>query len=262
MTELIGQGLTLGQRLSGADFSLVPGELVAIVGPNGSGKSSLLRMLAGQRRPDAGQIWLSGSAMETLAPLDRARRLAYLPQRAEVAWPISVADMVALGGFAFGQPRAINDADTARVTACLESVGCAHLLARSTATLSGGELALAALARLFVSAAPLMLLDEPTAALDPAHQHRVMGVLRDKTASGSGVAAVLHDLNLAAAYADRIIWMREGRIIANSGTTAGELRTLIPETFGVEPFIFENDAGRIDGVAIARKTLRPPYSYH
>src|SRR5690606_18414363 len=111
--------------------------------------------LAGERQADSGSVQLDGREITKLSPLERARRLAYLPQRTEVAWPIAVADMVALGRFAFGGAEvARGTEDAAR---WLEELGCAHLARRSTATLSGGELALAALARVFAAETPLLL---------------------------------------------------------------------------------------------------------
>lgn len=241
MIELLGRDLGIGDRLTDATVRLGAGELVAIVGPNGSGKTSLLRLLAGQRAADRGMVRLDGVPIGTMHPLERARRLAYLPQRAELAWPISVSDMVALGRFAFGHGRVTLD-DRAAVTTALAEVGCAHLAERSTATLSGGELALAAIARIFAGAAPLMVLDEPTAALDPARQHQIMDALRAKVAQGHGVAVVLHQLNLAARYADRIVWMKGGRIVAETGRNAPDIAARIREIFEVEPEYFNEVA--------------------
>ncbi|WP_432770530.1 MAG: ATP-binding cassette domain-containing protein [Sphingopyxis sp.] len=258
MTDLVANRLTIAGRLTGADFRLTPGELVAIVGPNGSGKTTLLRLLAGLRDADAGEVRIGGLPLGPMPPRDRARHLAYLPQRAEVAWPIGVVEMVALGRFAFGQGGAIGKHDLEIAAAMLGEVGCAHLCGRSTATLSGGELGLAALARVLAGAAALLLLDEPTAPLDPARQHHAMGVLRARVAAGHGVAVVLHDLNLAARYADRIVWMREGRILGETGTSAGELAERIPAVFDVEPMIFAAPDGRIDGLAISRRNPGSP----
>lgn len=239
MTDLVGQDLGIGDRLVDANIRLRAGELVAIVGPNGSGKTSLLRLLAGQRAADRGSVLLDGTPIGTLHPRERARRLAYLPQRTDLAWPVSVSEMVALGRYAFGHGR-VTPEDRAAVATALAEVGCTHLANRSTARLSGGELALAAIARIFAGAAPLMLLDEPTAALDPARQHQIMGVLRAKAAQGHGVAVVLHQLNLAARYADRIIWMKDGRIVGETGRNAADIAAHIRSIFEVEPETFSD----------------------
>ena len=287
MTELAANGLTLAGRLAGADFRLLPGELVAIVGPNGSGKSSLMRLLAGQGRPDAGSAHLDGcdiaatqlkTAAEDLAgrfpavrivavcadyscplelpeiarfdPRERARRIAYLPQRAEVAWPIAVADMVALGRFAFGGAEVARGADDA--TRWLDEVGCAHLARRSTATLSGGELALVALARVFAAEAPLLLLDEPVAALDPRRQIDVMTRLAARSRAGQGIAVILHDLNLAAQFADRILWMKAGRIVAESPPDPTAIAAHAADVFDVAIHVEQGSGGRAHGLFVRR----------
>jgi len=250
MTELIAMGLTLADRLVDADFRLSPGELVVIVGPNGSGKSTLMRLLSGQGRPDSGSVRLDGHEIARLSPIERARRLAYLPQRTEVAWPITVADMVALGRFAFGGAEVARGVgDAAR---WLDEVGCAALARRSTATLSGGELALVALARVFAAEAPLLLLDEPVAALDPRRQLDVMARLVARSRAGQGVAAVLHDLNLAAQFADRIVWMRAGRIVAESRPDPSVIAGYAADVFDVAIHAEPGNAGHTSGLFIKR----------
>ncbi len=250
MTELIGRNLTLDTRLLDVSFTLRPRELVAIVGPNGSGKTSLMRLLAGIRRADAGYVLIHGQSIKSLSARERARILTYLPQLTEIAWPIMVRDMVALGRFAFGTSLATKSSAEIAEN-CLSLVGCSHLGNRSTATLSGGELALVALARVFASDSPLMLLDEPLASLDPSRQTSVMTLLRQKVAEGCGIAVVMHDLNLATQIADRIVWMKEGRIVAQTGTSKPELAQQIMSVFGVEATILADEDGRVTALAIA-----------
>lgn len=248
MTELAATGLTLAGRLAGADFRLSPGELVVIVGPNGSGKSSLMRLLAGQGHPDSGSVRLDGNEIAGFDPRARARRIAYLPQRAEVAWPIAVADMVALGRFAFGGAEVTRGAGDAGQW--LDEVGCAPLARRSTATLSGGELALVALARAFAAETPLLLLDEPTAALDPRRQIDVMARLLARSRAGQGIAVILHDLNLAAQFADRILWMRDTRIVAESTSDAVAVSANAAAIFEVSVRIESGSDGRVQTLAV------------
>lgn len=250
MTELVAQGLALADRLAGADFRLSPGELAVIVGPNGSGKSSLMQLLAGQTRADAGTIRLEGRAIGDFGPRERARRLAYLPQRAEVAWPIAVTDMVALGRFAFGGAEVARGAgDAGR---WLGEVGCGHLSRRSTATLSGGELALAALARVFAAETPLLLLDEPVAALDPRRQIDIMARLAARSLAGQGIAVILHDLNLAAQFADRIVWMKQGRIAAESAPDPQAIEAHASAVFDVAIRVERGESGRANGLFVQR----------
>lgn len=249
MTELVASGITLDTRLADVDFRLAPGELVAIVGPNGSGKTSLLRVLAGLREPDKGAVTLGGDPLAGMAPRERARRIAYLPQRAEVAWPVSVADMVRLARFAFGS--APPGSDAALVAAVLDEVGAKHLMPRSTATLSGGELALVALARVFAAETPLLLLDEPAGALDPRRQLDMMARLEARARAGQGIAVVLHDLNLAAQFAGRILWMQRGRTVAE--TSGGEtLAARAADVFDVAVQVDLGPAGKVDGLSVRR----------
>lgn len=250
MTELIAQGLTLGDRVIGADFAIAPGELVAIVGPNGSGKSSLLRLLAGHGDADEGTVRVGDAALGALGARERARRLSYLPQRGEVAWPIAVADMVALGRYAYGGAPA--KGDDAIVAGALSEVGCGHLARRSTATLSGGELALVALARVFAAETPLLLLDEPTAALDPRRQLDIMARLAARASAGQGVAVVLHDLNLAAQFADRIVWMKGGRAAARTPADGGSMLVQAAAVFGVTLQVETDGKGRVVSLAVRR----------
>jgi len=250
MTELIAQELTLADRLVGADFCLSPGELVVIVGPNGSGKSTLMRLLAGQGRPDSGSVHLGGHEIGRLSPIERARRLAYLPQRTEVAWPITVADMVALGRFAFGGAEVARGGEDA--TRWLEEVGCASLARRSTVNLSGGEMALVALARVFATEAPILLLDEPVAALDPRRQIDVMTRLVARSRAGQGIATVLHDLNLAAQFADRIVWMKGGRIVAESRPDPAVIASRAADVFDVAIHVEPGTGGHASGLYIKR----------
>lgn len=250
MTELAATGLTLAGRLAVADFRLSPGELVAIVGPNGSGKSSLMRLLAGQGRADSGSVSLDGRQIGRFGPHERARRLAYLPQRAEVAWPIAVADMVALGRFAYGGAAVTQG--TIDAAQWLEEVGCRHLARRSTATLSGGELALVALARVFAAEAPLLLLDEPVAALDPRRQIDVMTRLAARSRAGQGIAVILHDLNLAAQFADRILWMKAGRIVAETSPDPDPIAAHAADVFDVAIHVEQGSGGRAQGLFVQR----------
>lgn len=250
MTELAATGLTLADRLAGADFRLSPGELVVIVGPNGSGKSSLMRLLAGQGHPDSGSVRLDGNEIARFDPRTRARRIAYLPQRAEVAWPIAVADMVALGRFAYGGAAVTQG--TIDAAQWLEEVGCRHLARRSTATLSGGELALVALARVFAAETPLLLLDEPVAALDPRRQIDVMTRLAARSQAGQGIAVILHDLNLAAQFADRILWMKAGQIAAESPPDPAAIEIHAGDIFDVAIRVEPGGNGRASGLFVQR----------
>ena len=211
-----GAGVRRGGRdlLRDADLTLEPGEMVALLGPNGAGKTTFLRAALGLLPLSAGTISLDGRETGAFSPPERARRVAYLPQRRPLAWPNRVRDLVALGRFAFGvSPDRLRPEDAAAVERALAACGLESLAERTVDTLSGGESALVHCARMFAAEAPLALADEPAASLDPAHQRRIMRLLRRFVDRGGGALVVLHEVALAARYADRIVWMRGGRIL-------------------------------------------------
>lgn len=239
MTDLGAKRLCIdagGRRIvDDASFALGPGELVVLLGPNGAGKSSLLRAALGLLSPASGVATVAGAPIAGMAAAQRARAIAYLPQSRPLAWPQRVRDVVALGRFAHGvAPGRLRARDAQAVAKAIEDADLAPLAHRITDTLSGGELARVHLARALAAETPLMIVDEPVAALDPRHQHRVMAILRDFAMRGGGVLAVLHDLDLAARYADRLIWMVDGRIVADGDVRATMTPKRIAETYGVD----------------------------
>lgn len=225
-----------------ADISarFAPGQLTAIVGPNGAGKSTLLRAVAGVV-PARGAIRMGTADVTSLRPAERARRLAYLPQVHELAWDIRVADMVALGRFAYGAaPGRLSAEDKAAVDRAMAATGCTDLAHRGVTSLSGGEAALACLARVFAAETPVLLVDEPVAALDPANQYRVMECLAALAADGRTVVAVLHDLSLVAQFAGTVLWMAGGRLAAQTPATPDAFAQYVPALFAREP-VFASD---------------------
>lgn len=213
-------GLTV--RLNGrevvrqASFTLPRGRLMALIGPNGAGKTSLLRAVAGAATGDwQGGIAIAGRDQRTLTPGQRARMVAYLPQQRDIAWGLAVRDVVALGRLPHGSfGRGETAEDAAAVERAMLAADVAALRRRRVDRLSGGERARVLLARAVAQAAPLLLVDEPTAALDPYHQLQVMELLRAEADAGGAVVAVLHDLALAARFAHLVALMDEGRIVA------------------------------------------------
>jgi iron complex transport system ATP-binding protein len=224
--------------LDAVSFSIRRGEVVALLGPNGAGKSSLLRAALGLL-PAQGEIWLGDDLLQGLTPRQRALRLAYVPQERAVAWSLDVGALVALGR----QPhRATPQADAAAVAAALEAMDMAGFERRPATELSGGERARALIARALAQEAPLLLADEPTAGLDPAHQLGLMARFRALAAQGSAVLVAIHDLGLAARWCDRVILLHRGRVVAAGPPAA----TLTPDTlarvYGVTAF-HGSDAG-------------------
>jgi iron complex transport system ATP-binding protein len=245
MSALSATGLgysAAGTRLvDEASFRLGPGELVALLGPNGAGKTTLLRLALGLLAPASGTSAIDGIEARRLGATARARRIAYLPQSRPLAWPARVRDVAALGRFAFGGPLGrLRDADRAAVARALAACDLTALADRRVDTLSGGELARVHIARALAAETPLIVADEPAAALDPLHQHQVMALLRAAADRGGGVLVVLHDLALAARYADRLIWMQRGRIVADGPVAATLTAAQIADVYGVRARV---DAG-------------------
>lgn len=248
MTDLIAKDVSVAvqdaQLVEQASYALMPGELVVLLGPNGAGKTSLIRASLGLEKSATGRVLLGGDHVASLSPIDRARRISYLPQIRPLAWPNSVRDVVALGRFSHGAaPGRLKGKDAEAVDRAIEASDLTDLADRATDTLSGGELARVHCARAFAAEAPLLIADEPTAALDPRHQFRVMDMLQDYVAQGGGALVVLHDVRLAARYASRLIWLKDGRIVAD-GTPAETLTSdRLEEVYGVRASV-EN--GRVD----------------
>jgi iron complex transport system ATP-binding protein len=199
---------------------LEPGGLAALIGPNGAGKSTLLRALAGLV-PHRGHVSWRGVPVTTLGNRARARTIAYLPQDPPVHWPLLARELVALGRLphlAYGAKQ--GDVDEAAVLAALEHTDALELAARRVDRLSVGERARVLLARALAVEAPVLLVDEPIAMLDPYHQLHVMSALRayargDSRTGPRLVVAVLHDLTLAARFCSRLLLLNEGAIVAD-----------------------------------------------
>lgn len=223
--------------LDRVDLDLAPGTVTVLIGPNGAGKSTLLRAMAGGRRATSGRVTLHGRDLATWSPAALAAMRAVLSQSVGVAFAYRVEEVVRLGLPAdVSRPRA----DTL-VEEALGRVGLAGFAARDCTTLSGGEQQRIHLARTLVqlAAAPgdgrarYLLLDEPTSGLDLAHQLLVVRIAREHAAAGGGVLAILHDLNLAALAADRVVALDRGRIVAD-GTPAEVITDrLLTDTYRV-----------------------------
>jgi iron complex transport system ATP-binding protein len=218
-------------------MELRPGEIVVLLGPNGAGKSTFISALAGDRRPTSGTITLDDRPLAEYAPAELARRRAVMSTDHAVAFSFTSVEIAMLGRLPFhgGTPT---DGDARIVDQLMAAVDCSTIAARVYMTLSSGERQRVELARALAQVAPAaedgsadryLLLDEPTSSLDPAHQHMAMQLLRQRADAGLGILAVVHDLNLAAAYADRVVLMHEARIVAE-GHPAEVLRAPMLES--------------------------------
>ena len=239
MSLLVANGLSYSAGASAlvseASFALEPGTLTALVGPNGAGKTTLLRLALGLLEANAGSAQVEGQNINEMAATERARKLAYLPQARPLAWPQPVRDVVALGRFAYGAtPERLSPDDAAAVERAIAACDLRGFEERAADTLSGGELSRVHLARAMAAEAPVLIADEPVAALDPRHAHEVLRLFKRASGEARAVLTVLHDLALAARYADRLIWMKEGRIIADGAPQETLTPERLWEVFGVE----------------------------
>jgi iron complex transport system ATP-binding protein len=226
-------------------LALERGKLTVLVGPNGAGKTTLMRALAGLL-PAEGRIELQGRPLREFSARERARHIAYLPQGHVFHWPMSVAAVVALGRHPHADAFApLSDADRVAVGRALAATAIEPWAARTVTTLSGGERARVALARALATQAPILLADEPTMSLDPRHQLVVMELLARAAHGGGAVLAVVHDLTLAARFADRIVMMERGRLVAEGSAREVLTPVRIAEVFGVEAAITDSVVGPI-----------------
>lgn len=227
--ELRDVRLALGSRvvLDAVDLAIPSGRITAVVGPNGAGKSTLLRACVRLIAPEQGVITLAGRALTAYARAELARAIAYLPQERAVHWPLAARAVVALGRLPHDdvKPEAIDHA--------LGAMDIARLADRPVSQLSGGERARVLVARALAQEAPLLIADEPTAGLDPAHALALFSCFRQLATEGRTVVVALHDLSLAARFADHIILLANGRVAASG--PPGEVLTSrhLEPAFGV-----------------------------
>jgi len=187
------------------------GELTGIVGPNGSGKSTLLRVLCGLLRPRTGEVTLDGRPLPSYTGIERARRMAFLPQAVNPAFALSVFEVVCLGRYPHvGALGALRLRDKEVANRCLRETETEALRSRDFMTLSGGERQRVLLASILAQEPNLLLLDEPTSALDIHHQIEIFALLERLAGEGYGVAVVTHDLNLAARFCSRLLLLSGG----------------------------------------------------
>lgn len=227
-------GLTRGGQVAVRDLSaaLAPGRITAIVGPNGAGKSSLLLGLAGLLAPSHGSVSLEGASLAQMTPQARARAIGYLPQSPDIAWDVATEALVALGRLPWaGRGAARHDPAVEDALAALDLEALRH---RRVSQLSGGERARVLLARVLAGSPRWILADEPLAALDLAHQQRLIAHFRSCAAAGQGVVVVLHDLAIAMNHADDVLVLKDGQCIAGGAPQTALAPAVIRQGWGAE----------------------------
>ncbi len=221
-----------------------PGEVLALVGPNGSGKSTLLRNIAGALRPHTGAVYLDFKRVPDFTPKELARRLAAVEQDRHVGFDFTVKELVELGRLPhLGRFQRLREADREAVARALRLAGIEGLAERPLSTLSGGERQRVFLAMALAQEPEVLLLDEPTAHLDVSYQLEFMELVRERAHAGLTVVMALHDLNLAARYADRIGLLREGRLRALGPPEEVLTPELLREVFGVTVRVHRDPTG-------------------
>jgi iron complex transport system ATP-binding protein len=255
MTELHAKNISVmadGQTLvENASLQLRQGELVVMLGPNGAGKTMLLRAILGMNAKSTGSSTLGEAEIGKLSPMQRAKQISYLPQRRPLAWPNTVRDVVALGRFSHGVSLGrLSKQDAAAVDQAIHSCDLDTLAERNTDTLSGGELARVHVARAMAAQAPLLIADEPIAALDPRHQLSILELIRRYVDNGGGALLVLHEITLAARFADRLVWMADGQIVADGSPMETCTEQQLRDVFAVSATVRSDTDGfdiRING---------------
>ncbi|MPY62638.1 heme ABC transporter ATP-binding protein [Streptomyces spongiae] len=251
--------MRLGSREVLADVGVTAraGEVLALVGPNGAGKSTLLAALAADLRPTAGVVRVHGRPADEWPAPDLALRRAVLPQAAALSFPFTVEEVVRMGRAPWARQPGGGDEDDDAVREAIAATEVGAFAARPFSALSGGERARVALARVLAQRAPLLLLDEPTAALDLRHQELVLRVCRERARAGDAVVVVLHDLGLAAAYAHRVAVLRAGRIAAEGVPEEIFTDGLLSEVYRQPVEVFPHP--RTGGVLISPKRDLEPH---
>jgi iron complex transport system ATP-binding protein len=237
------------RALAGVELALERGELACVVGPNGSGKSTLLRLCAGLFAPSAGAVELDGRPVLALAPRERARRLAFVPQALRALPDLDARSFVLGGRYAHQTPwegllGRETPADRAAVERALDEADALDLARVRLDELSLGQLQRVRVARALAQEAPLFLFDEPSAALDPEHQVRLFLLIERLVAAGRAALVVTHELALASRFAQRCLVLHEGRVAAE-GTPAQVFRpAVLGAVFGAHLHYGAAGAGR------------------
>ncbi|WP_423837317.1 heme ABC transporter ATP-binding protein [Thalassolituus oleivorans] len=251
--------------LHAMSLSIAAGECVAILGPNGAGKSTLLSCLSGERKPTSGRVALDDVPLHQWLGFARAQRIAVLPQAVELSFPMRVWEVIALGRSPYGDEHKTYhwQRDAMQLT------GVWSLRERRYPSLSGGEQQRVQLARVLLqiwearierhfTSPYFLLLDECTSALDPTHQHAIMSVVKTFANAGVGVCAVMHDISLAASWADRVLLLKNGRLRAEGSVEILSDTKQLQQVYDLSPTLARAYAAQ-NGIWEAVKDAAPQY---
>ncbi|MCF8588212.1 heme ABC transporter ATP-binding protein [Gordonia liuliyuniae] len=233
--------IELGHRVVVRDvtFDVAPGELVALVGPNGCGKSTLLSAISGIRSPAAGRVMIGADDVAHADARSLARLRSLVTQSNRLDTPFTVREVVEMGRYPWTRmPEALHSEDL--IDAAISECSLDDLVDRPFAHLSGGQQARVSLARALAQDTPVLLLDEPTAALDIGHSEQVLSILSARASAGATVLLVVHDLSLAAAYADRVAVMKDGRVRAVGPVADVMTEDLLTDTYDHPVMVFDH----------------------
>lgn len=245
--------------LHDVDFELARGEMVGLLGPNGSGKTTLLLALSGILAPRKGQVEIDGEPLAGLAPKARAKRMAAVPQRAEVSFGLRVRSIVLMGRYPYvSLLGGFSEEDGRIADAAMRETGTLDLALRDAQALSGGELARVLIARALAQAADVLLLDEAAASLDIARKIEVHDLLAGKNREGATVLSAMHDLNLAALYCDRLVFLKQGRVALDGPTHQVFTADNLSRIYETEVRIFAHpDTGAPQALLVPGPGVRP-----
>lgn len=230
--------------LDQVDFEIAEGELVGLIGPNGAGKTSLLKILAGIQQPDNGELLIDDTPLDEVNRKTLAKKMAYLEQGAPAYWPLTVQRVIELGRMPHQNPwQALTDEDHDIIEKAMVTADVHLLRNRTVTTLSGGERLRVMLARIFATQPNVILADEPIAALDPYHQLQTMELLKQHCKQGGSCVVVLHDLNMAARFCDRLALLNLGELVQDSHPEALLSSNNIEKVYGIRAECIRNDNG-------------------
>lgn len=222
------------QILNAVSYQAVSGTVLGLIGANGAGKTTLLQASLGLIPVDRGETRLDGAPLASFNAKQVAKRLAYLPQGGELHWPLTVASIVALGRLPHRAPwQSLAEGDEAIISAAMRATDIDQFANRTVSSLSSGERTRAHIARALASEPEFLFADEPIANLDPAHQLDTLRLFRTMAEQGTGIVIVLHDLNLAQQYCDRLILLADGNILGEGSPSQVLSDDNLAQAFGI-----------------------------